>query len=167
MYQVSNHLGVRLRRKLIALRHELRFQRLVVLVDAVVNYGDAGARNMRMRVGFSYTAMGRPTCVCKTQLARLRMRGEFLLELRNLANGLLAFQLAFAVEYGDPRGFVTPILKALQTLDEDRDDITLRDSSDNSTHYLISRRALPELARRAGKDTNFPTPARLAHRPRR
>src|SRR5262245_30575534 len=119
---------------------------------------------MRMRVGFSYAAMRSPTCMRKPQLARLRMRRELLFELRNLADGLLALQFALTVEHGDPCGVVTAILKALQPLDQDRNDITLRNGSNDSTHSLLSRRALSELARVPGKNTKFPTPVRRTHR---
>mgnify|MGYP001199808952 CR=1 FL=1 len=102
----------------------------MVLDNPVVNHGDATAREVRMCVGLGHSTMSRPARVGKAQLARLRMRAELLFELRDLADRLLALELTVAGQYRDPRRIVAPILQALQTLDQDRDNVTLCDGSD-------------------------------------
>ena len=73
--------------KHVAFLQHFFFDWLKVLNDAIVNDGYTTAGHMRMCVSLRYTAMGRPTRVCHSDMTSQRMLRKLFLELDHFANG--------------------------------------------------------------------------------
>jgi hypothetical protein len=126
--------GVGLRSELVAELGQLVAQLLVVLDDAVVNDGNAVARDVGMRVAFRGHAVRRPAGVRDAEMAIDRRLVERVLEHPDLADGAQPAHLAAAVQDGDAGRVVTAVFQAAQALDQDGNDVSISDRADDSAH---------------------------------
>ena len=120
LQQVGRDLGVGVGGHLDALGLEARAQLGEVLDDPVVHERDAAlAPEVRVGVAVGRRAVGRPAGVADAG-GHLRQRGvgDGLLEVGQLAGALVGHDRA-AVDEGDPRGVVAPVLQAPEALDHD------------------------------------------------
>ncbi len=131
---VRDHFGVGFGGEHIAFALRLRAQFLVVLDDAVVDDRDAVLRDVRMGVALARAPVRRPTRVRDAEAAMSGIGLERVLQLADLADGAQALDGAGAVQHGDARRVVAPVLQPPQALDQDRDDVTVGDGSNDSAH---------------------------------
>ena len=132
MDQVGDDLGVGLRFERIAQRLQARALFLVVLDDAVVDQGHAVA-DVRMRVGLGDAAMGGPAGVADAQVRveAFGQRGAF--HFRDPAGAAHAADLV-ALDHGDAGRIVTAVFQPLQSFDQYRNHIAIRDRTNNAAH---------------------------------
>src|SRR5207237_9617369 len=140
MHQVGDHLGIGVGGELVANGGETRAHGVVILDDAVVHDRDA-AGIVRMGVALGRHAVRRPARVADADGAREPVLQPELRQLCNPAAG--AKPLQAAVDDRDAGRVVDAVLKAPQTLDEDRHDVTARYRCDDSTHtrFLLAASA--------------------------
>ena len=128
-------LGVGLGLELVALGDELVLERLVVLDDAVVNDGDAVAREVRVRVGLGHAAVRGPARVRDAEPARERLRLRACVSsCATLPTVRRKPSLRFALHDGEAGRVVAAVLEPLQALDEHGDDVALCDGADDAAH---------------------------------
>ena len=118
---------------------QLLAQFFIVLDDAVVNNGNRLPRHVRVRIIFARGAMCRPARVRDAGCALERCFVERLLQFLHFAETANPLK-GLAVQNRDTRRVVTAILEPAQALHQYRDDISLGNSTDDSTHGC----ALPE-----------------------
>ena len=131
---MGDDFGIRLGGEFVAEIDEPGAQRLVVLDDAVVHDGDAVARYVRMSVAGGRQAVGRPPGVRDADMPRDRLGVQAVLQHLHLAESATARQLMVGAEHRDPRGVVTAIFEAPQTLHKNGYGISLRHHTDDSAH---------------------------------
>ncbi|MNK02152.1 hypothetical protein D3C87_199720 [compost metagenome] len=136
MHQVRDDLGIGLRLEHVAQRTQLLALFFVVLDDAVVDQGHAVA-DVRVGVGLGHPAVGGPAGVADPEQRIEPFTGGGLLHLGHAAGtphpAHVRLGLAL-VEHGDAGGIVTAIFQSLQSFDEDRYHIAIRDCSHNAAH---------------------------------
>src|SRR5215469_4394655 len=106
----------------------------MVLDDAVMDYRQPVARDVRMRVALARHSMGGPAGVGDTDLAVGWGLLERIVEHAHLTNGAQPGEAFRAVEDGNTRRIVAAIFEPPQPLHQDRYDITLSNRSDDSAH---------------------------------
>ncbi len=128
--QVGNNLGVGVQGELIAAGLEFGFELGVVFDNAVVHDSEAAA-DVRVGVALGGHAVGRPAGVGNAEVGAvaLGLGGEF----GDTADGAQAGQALLAAD-GQAGGVVAAILKLVEPLDEDRDDVAMGHRRDDSTH---------------------------------
>ena len=125
----------------VALLLQLALSWQVVLDDAVVDDDEpARAVAVRMRVLFSGPSVRRPPRVPEPVAAGHRVRGQHLLEVRELA-GTAADVHVPVVDDGDARRVVAAILEPSQPVDEDRDDGPRADVADDAGTCRVAVRS--------------------------
>ena len=67
-----------------------------------------------------------------------RLRREFALEVRNLADGAAQAQLRVTLNDGEPGRIVAAVLEPLQAFDEHGDDVALCNGADDAAHTGVS-----------------------------
>ena len=152
VHQVSNDLGVGLAGKYIALGLQLGTQGFVVLDDAVVHQGhacrcigighggDAGAMaEMGMGIAHRRLAVGGPAGMGNAGETFNMFGLDLLHQLGHAGCGTRTLQpkaQAVGVRglHRHPTGVITAVLQSLQTLDQNRNDIAMRNRSNNATH---------------------------------
>jgi len=148
---VGDDLGVGLAAEHIAARDQFGAQLVVVLDDAVVHEGDAtgagaaaadgdrclrdtrAAAEVRVRVVHRRRAMRGPARVRDAGAGLDRVARDLGFEFGDARGAAGAAQLA-ALVHRDAAGVVAAVLEALQTLDQDRDDVAGADRTDDSAH---------------------------------
>ena len=132
--QVRHHLGIRIRSEDEALALQPNPQGFVILDDAVM-YDSQSAGNMRMRVTFARHAVRRPTRMRNTSVSL----GFGLFGLRRQfshpAHGAQTLQPPFANQRQSGR-IVAAIFKPAQPMQENGNDVAVRDRRDDATHDL-------------------------------
>src|SRR5690606_10208575 len=118
----------------VPLGDELLIERRIILDDAAVDDGHAPAGEMRVSVRLGHAALRGPAGVRDAESAGQCPLGELVLELRDLANRAAEAELTIALQHGHAGRVVAAVLEALQTLDENRDDVAFRDRSDDTAH---------------------------------
>src|SRR5437879_594905 len=108
---------------------------VMIFNNAIMYNSDFATRNMRMRIVFGHTTMGRPTSMANTDNAVQLFRFHFRLHIGYTTDGANAFDAA--VQYCDAGRIVAAILKAAQAFDQDRNHITLRNRADYATHIYL------------------------------
>jgi hypothetical protein len=131
---MRDHLGIGLRRELVAELGELVAQLLVILDDAVVHDRDAVARDVRMGVALGRYAVRCPARVRDAQMTVDRRFVQRVLEHPDLAHGAQATHLAAAIQDGDAGRVVAAVFQAAQALDQDGNDVSISDRADDSAH---------------------------------
>ncbi len=131
---VRDDLGVGLGAEAVAQILELGAQQVVILDDAVVHDGDAVPRHVRMRVAHRGNAVRRPARMRDADVARDRRLLDSLLQHFDLADRAQPGQRAARIDDRKARRIVAAIFEAPQSLEQDRNDITLGDDTYDSTH---------------------------------
>ena len=131
---VRHHLGVGLGFEHVARRLQLRAQLFVILDDAVVDDGEAVARNMRVRVAFAGNTVRGPACVGNAKVTGNGVRGQFVLEGAHLADGAPSPHVAVGGQHGDARGIIAAVFEALEAVDQQRHHVAPGDRPDYSAH---------------------------------
>ena len=161
MNAMRDDFGVGVRGEVITRSTQLGTQGLVVFDDAVVHDREPIRRNMRMRIALGRHAMGRPASVRDADGAVSRGGVDGVLQHLHLAHRTHALERARAIEHGDTRRVVATVLEPPQALDQDGDDISLRDRADNSAHVLDRLPARHD----PGRDCAYFAPFRAAGHP--
>ena len=136
MDTVRDHLGVRIGGEFVTRCAQLFAQLFVILDDAVVHDRKTIARDVRMGVALGRNTVGRPARVGDTEFAVGGRGVDGVLQHLYLADGANPLEVASAVEHRDTGGVVAAIFEPTQTLDEYRDDVTVCDGADDSTHDI-------------------------------
>ena len=131
----GRNFGIGLRRKRIALGGEFLAQRPEILDDAVMD-DRKPRRGVRMGVGLGRLAMRRPAGVADADRPAERRRGEFRLEVLELALGAPPLQSA-VLERRHAGGIVAAVFEPLQRIDDRARDRPGPENPDNSTHAKI------------------------------
>ena len=119
LYQLDDHLGVGLAHEVVAEPGELGAQGEVVLDDAVVDDGEAvvlGA--VWVGVDVAGLAVGGPAGVCYADAAADVLAGGEVLEVIDLAAGLVDRELGVVVDQGDARAVIASVFEPLEALDQ-------------------------------------------------
>ena len=127
--------GIGLGRKRMAVGGEFLAQRPEILDDAVVDDREP-RRSVRMGVGFGRLAVRRPARVADADRAAKRRRGEFRLQVLELAFGAPPLQLA-VLEGRHAGGIIAAVFEPLQRVDNRACDGARPENPDNSTHPKI------------------------------
>ena len=131
---VGDDLGIGLGGEGVALGFELRPKLVVVLDDAVVDEREAVGRDVRMRVALGGHTVGRPARVGDTEVAVGRGSVDRILQSLDLTDRAHALEVAGSVDDRNACRIVAAVLETPQALDEHRDDVTVGDCADDSTH---------------------------------
>ena len=122
------------RKFIIAVAHELIFQRLVILDDAVVDERQFSARvEMRMSVLVGRFPVRGPAGVTDAVGSGRWLLGHELAERRDPA-GAFARLDAIAIHDGDARGIVTAIFQTAQPIEQDGSRLRTPDVTDDAAH---------------------------------
>ena len=137
--EVGDHLGIGLADEDVAFRDQLRPQRLVVLDDAVVDQRDprrlVRRRKMRMRVVRRRCAVRGPAGVGDAGESRERGLLHLRVEFGDARDTACAFRPKRVINCHAAR-VVSAIFEALQSFDEDWDDVSRTDRGDDSAHGI-------------------------------
>ena len=131
----SRDFGIGLGRKRMALGGKFLAQRPEILDDAVVDDREPW-RSVRMGVGFGRPAVRRPARVADADRAAKRRRGEFRLQVPELAFGAPPLQPA-VLESRHAGGIIAAVFEPLQRVDDGACDGPRPENPDNSTHPTI------------------------------
>ena len=124
VYQLGEHLGVRVALELIALVVELFFEHLVVLDDAIVNQGDVSTHaDMRVRIGCGRLAVGSPTGMGDADMTCTVLVGSHSFQIAHLALCLVDIELVVIIDQRHAGAVVPAVFQLLQSLDEDGEGI--------------------------------------------
>ena len=135
-HHVRERLGVSVGDELHARGGELGAERLGVFDDPVVDHGDAVlCVGVRVRVGVVRLAVGGPAGVADADRGLGLLRVELVPQVLHAAGRLGDLQPA-AVDDGDARRVVAPVLEPVQPLDKHGGRVALADVSDDSAHGL-------------------------------
>src|SRR5580692_4693207 len=89
---------------------------------------------MRMGIALAGHAVRGPTRMGDANPADDRHLRQRLLERPYFADGAQALQMAAAVEHGHAGRVIAAVLEPLQSLDQDWDDVPIRDPADYAAH---------------------------------
>ena len=134
--KMGDHLGVRLRGELAALRDQLLLERPVVLDDPVVNDGDV-PRQVRVRVLVGGAPVGGPPRVPHAARPRNRLLRDPLRQAGDLPLGLADGDSPAGLDR-DPRRIVPAILEPPQAVHEDLNAGIRAGVADDAAHVTSS-----------------------------
>jgi len=138
LHQVRDDFGVRLRFELVTFRLQLLLQRQVVFDDAVMHdYDIALAIAVRVSVLLGWTAVGGPTGVPDAEGAVHGIQLDCLLQVSELPLGAPDLKLIVGAIDCKSGRVVSPILEALQALQNDWDRPLCPDITNDSAHRVI------------------------------
>ena len=130
---VSDHFRVGFRLELEAVLFQVVAQFLVIFDDAVVHDRNVLLGHVRVRIGFVRHAVSCPARVRDAAGTLDRIGIERLLQFLDLAGPANALD-GVAVTDRDARRVVAAVFEPAKALHQDRDDISLGDGPDDSTH---------------------------------
>src|SRR5690606_3556341 len=134
--QVGDYFGVGFRGEAVAQFLEFFAQLVMVLDDAVVDYGQP-LGHMGVRVVFGGFAVGGPAGVGYTQMAVYGRSFQRICQLDNLADCAGAFDAVAGGQDGDAGGVIAAVFEAAQAFYEDGGDVAFGDGAYYSAHWLI------------------------------
>ena len=142
VHEMRNHLGVGLAGEGVAAGLQFLPQLLVVLDDAVVYQGDPtdcalgrmrARRKVRVRVVHRRRAVGGPPGVRDAGARGHAVGCGLLLKFRHTGGAAGALQTAILV-HGHAAGVIAAVLQALESLDQEGNDVALRNRPDDAAH---------------------------------
>ena len=136
--EMGDHLAVGIAFQRTTVSHKFRPQLLVVFDNAVVHQRKMLGR-VRMGVLGCRCAVRRPAGVRDTDIARRRIRAEFLDQIAELALGPAADQIAF-VNCADACAVIAAIFHSLQPVDQPVRHAAIADYPDDSAHFTCSEK---------------------------
>src|SRR5579862_3623381 len=144
-HQMSDDLGVSLRRELVPFLDQLTLEHNVVFDDAVVHHDNAPAAvAMRVSVFLRGTAVSRPTCVTDAVGAIQWLQTDRFFEIAQFAFGA-AYLQAFAISGdGDSCRIISAIFQSSKAVNDDRHDPLLTYISHNAAHGCLLLRSAGE-----------------------
>ena len=135
---VRDDLGVRIGGEFVTCCAQLFAQLFVILDDAVVHDRQTIARDVWMGIALGRHAVSGPTGMRDTKFAVGGRGVDGVLQHLHFTDGANTLEVAGAVEHRDAGGVVATIFEPTQTLHEHRDDVTVCDGTDDSTHDFLS-----------------------------
>ena len=132
--EMRHYLGIGFRAEFVTCLEQALANALVVFDDAVVHDGDPLAGKMRVGIGFRGFAMRRPARVSDTDMAGLFL-GQARLEFLYLAKRAKPFEITI-MDKRHACGIVTAVLETVQTFEQDRANVALRERANYSTHVV-------------------------------
>ena len=144
--EVRKHLRIGLRREDVPLLLEIGLQRSIVLDDPVVDQDDAMTIGLVIAMRVSIQVIGltvrRPSRMCNADLAVQATTGlDVFLEHEYPTGRLDNPEFIVLTEDRDASRVISPVLEALEPLQQDRDCLGLADVGDDSTHVACPRKA--------------------------
>src|SRR5690606_18241038 len=124
---------------------------LVVLDDAVVDQGQLAMADVRVGVGLGHAAMGGPAGVADAQHAVEVLGGGGMLHLRHAAGAAHPAD-APGLDHGQAGRVIAAVFQALESLDQDRNHIAIRDRANNAAHAVFPRVTGPRFYRSVRSD---------------
>ena len=149
--EVGDGLGIRLRGKGVARLHQLGPQGVGVFDDAVVGYADSPVRLMGVSVHFMGRPVGGPTGVGDAGAAGQGGAVQVIDQIAHLSGAAAHLHRTARLGHdADSRRVVAPVLKPLQPLQQNGNDVAVRDRANQPAHG----RTLPETSS-AGRPTRI------------
>jgi len=140
---MHHHFGVGLGGKFVAFLNLKGTQHIMVLDDAVMHHGHGLAADVGMGVGPGGFTVGGPASMGDAAAAAQLLVLDQLLHLPDLAGGPRPLQAIILIQHHHAGGIITAILQALESLDQNRNYVTLRHRTHDTAHKTTSTRNLP------------------------